>query len=208
MTVAASAAESQPFELTIREYNLPGIKDRELVQTHREVERLFRKVGIGIRWEHGEPDDPDAHQIHLSTRDAFAAKLPVPDRINVLILSDRQIGFAVHHLGEAFPFARSVRATVFSDNVYRTGFAFNVPGEVLLGYVIVHEVAHVLLRHVLLRSDTHSLGIMRTSWTEWDYEQIRRGTFDFGGADKAALRRAAQEFSHCASKILGSVCNH
>jgi hypothetical protein len=190
MTIAASA-ESQPFELTIREYNLAGIKDRELVQTHPEVERIFQKVGIGIRWERGGLAEPDAHQIHLSTRDSSAAKLPVTDRINVLILSDRQIGYALHRLGNAFPFAKSVQVRVFSDNVYRTGFGFKVPGEVLLGYVIAHQVTHVLLR-----SDEHSRGIMRTSWTEWDYEQIRRGSFDFGGADKAALRRAAHEGSH------------
>jgi hypothetical protein len=183
-----SRIESQPFELTIREYNLAGIKDRELVQTHREVERIFQKVGIAIRWERGRSAEPEAHQVNLSTRDWSAAKLPIPDRINVLILSNKQIGFAVHSLGNAFPFARSVQARVFSDNVCQTAFEFQVRPELLLGYVIAHE-----LGHVLLRSERHSFGIMRASWVVWDYEQMRRGALNFTVADKAVLRQAIED---------------
>jgi hypothetical protein len=153
MTGAASAAESQMFELTIREYNLAGIKDRELVQTHREVERVFRKVGIAIRWEYGEPDDPEAYHTESYSSGACKEKLPIPNRINIRILSNRQTRFARGPLGTSLPFgATGVQVTVFSDNVHQTSFELEISPEMMLGHVIAHEIGHVLLR-----SSHHSL---------------------------------------------------
>jgi hypothetical protein len=186
MTIAASAAESQPFALTIREYNLAGIKDRELVQTHREVERIFQKVGIAIRWEHGESDDPEAYNTESNSSDGRKEKLPIPNRISIRILSNRQTRFASRDLGTSLPFRTTgVQVTVFSDNVHQTSFELEISPEMLLGHVIAHEIGHVLLR-----SSHHSLGIMNAHWSRTDYYRMKCGGLDFTGADKATLQRA------------------
>jgi hypothetical protein len=81
--------------------------------------------------------------------------------------------------------------TVFSDNVHQTSFELEISPEMLLGHVIAHEI-----EHMLLRSSHHSLGIMNAPWSRTDYYWMKRGVLDFSAADKAAVRRAAQERSH------------
>jgi hypothetical protein len=189
MTGAATAGESQLFELTIREYNLAGVAKQELAEAHQQAQRILKEVGITIRWEEGEPSNPEAYVTDLSSPPSSRMNLPAPDRVVMRIVLNKGDRFSGGEMGKSLPFAaRGVQVTIVSDNIERVGYKTEIPVETLLAYVMVHEIGHVLLR-----SSGHSFGIMRANWTRWDYDQIRFGTLGFIATDKAALREAIQD---------------
>jgi hypothetical protein len=185
----ATAGESQLFELTIREYNLANVAKPELVAAHKEVLRIFRQIGIAIRWEDVDYSNPEAYEADRSAPTSSTIRLPAPDRIVLRIVLNKGDRFSEGEMGKSLPFAaRGVQVTIVSDNIERVGYKTEIPAETLLAYVMVHEIGHVLLR-----STGHSFGIMRANWTRWDYDQIRFRVLDFTPADKAAVRQSIQD---------------
>jgi hypothetical protein len=175
--------------LTIREYNLAGIAKPELVAAHKEVLRIFRQIGIAIRWEDVDYSNPEAYEADRSAPTSSTIRLPAPDRIVLRIVLNKGDRFSEGEMGKSLPFAaRGVQVTIVSDNIERVGYKTEIPAETLLAYVMVHEIGHVLLR-----STGHSFGIMRANWTRWDYDQIRFRVLDFTPADKAAVRQSIQD---------------
>jgi hypothetical protein len=187
----AGRTESNQFGLTLCEYNLANIPEARLATVHQEVQRIFKQIGVAVRWEQTDSSNPEAYQTDRSIPTPSTLTLPAPNRIVMRIVLNKKGQFAGGDMGKSLPFApKGVQVTIVSDNIERVADKTEVPLETLFAYVMVHEIVHVLLR-----STGHSFGIMRASWTRWDYEQIGFGILGFTAADKVALRRATQDWS-------------
>ena len=92
-------------------------------------------------------------------------------------------GFHPGALAYAAPYATSgTRIHVFLDRVQQT--AAEVPVGILLGYVIAHE-----LGHVLEGVDRHSAeGIMQARWKHAELERMLIRRFPFSPEDAALIR--------------------
>jgi hypothetical protein len=79
-------------------------------------------------------------------------------------------------LGYSFPF-EGIHMAAFCDRIgTKSDKSF---GPVFLGYVIAHEIGHLLAR-----SDMHSeSGIMKANWSRADFAQMRLGKLHFTSLD-------------------------
>lgn len=88
-----------------------------------------------------------------------------------------------------FTYLSVLDAGYLADAYYRTvelvAAEKNSDKAVLLGCVMAHELGHLLLGpgHV-------PNGIMRTAWTQRDFDAIATGGMKFGAAQRASIRRA------------------
>jgi hypothetical protein len=100
-------------------------------------------------------------------------------------------------LAMAMPYAASgVRIVIFYDRVEPLLRGHNSPQAKILGYVLAHEIAHVL-QGIARHSDT---GIMRARWLENDFKQMGIGALTFTGEDILLIRR------HLGPAVVSSNC--
>ena len=89
-------------------------------------------------------------------------------------------------LAMAMPYADSgVRVVIFYDRVTPLFRDHHAPAATILGYVLVHEIAHVL--QGVARHSEH--GIMRAHWTDLDYQWMSIGMLRFTTEDVQLIRR-------------------
>jgi len=92
---------------------------------------------------------------------------------------------ALDTLGEAFTSIDQPGyiVEVYYDAVLSVAFAKQIEPRALLGYVMAHELAHLMLgpRH------SHQ-GIMRAAWNSFDLAAMRQGCLRFTPAEAARLR--------------------
>ncbi|MGD0136417.1 MAG: hypothetical protein ABSE57_30615 [Bryobacteraceae bacterium] len=89
-------------------------------------------------------------------------------------------------LATAMPLADSgVRILVFYDRVKPLLVGHHAPEATILGYVLAHEIAHVL-QGIVRHSET---GIMRASWTDTDFKLMGVRLLMFTPEDAQLIRR-------------------
>jgi len=89
-------------------------------------------------------------------------------------------------LATAMPLADSgVRIVVFYDRVKPLLEGHHAPEATILGYVLAHEIAHVL-QGTARHSET---GIMRASWTDGDFQLMGTRLLTFTPEDVQLIRR-------------------
>jgi hypothetical protein len=89
-------------------------------------------------------------------------------------------------LAMAMPYAESgVRIVIFYDRVDPLLRGHNAPAATILGYVLAHEIAHVL-QGIARHSET---GIMRARWTNNDFKQMGIRVLIFTAEDVQLMRR-------------------
>ena len=161
MVMAAVAGAKSPAILTVRLYNTAAISAPELLAARRAAESILSDTGLRILFRHcGRPVSPhDAiDRCHESLK---------PSEVVVRVINAPQFTTTLHP--EAYGVAYVVRetnrgwlATVFSDRIDQAASRVGVDPGTLLGRVMAHEVAHLLLG-----SDYHGeAGLMRADWTD------------------------------------------
>ena len=92
-------------------------------------------------------------------------------------------------LGSATLLPSAPAISVFYRDVQELAQTYGVPPEVLFGFVIAHE-----LGHLLLGPDAHTcLGLMRPVWTRADVVNgVAQGQFRFSAAEGERIRRRLQ----------------
>jgi len=192
----ASAARKQAGEaespqipaLTVRLYDYSAAPRQVLVEAGRQASRVFAKAGIEVAWADCSVSDGG------SPRSPICDQAPSPQVIFVRMLSRAAaqryrvpkswFGFAQQATGEH---EHGVHATLFYDRAEQeqrraTGIEISV-GQ-LLGYVIAHEVGHLLLG-----VGSHApAGIMRVPWRKKELLQITRGELGFSSVERQTLR--------------------
>jgi|KBSSwiStaDraftv2_1062776.scaffolds.fasta_scaffold21587_2 hypothetical protein len=133
MVVCASGQAAEPVTLGIRVVDYTQRAGEALATAEHHVARVFGAAGITIVWREVPPT-------------AAAA----PDQVTVLILSEAMIeaktakdGIAPSVLGTAVP-PPTRRAWIFFRRIEDAAFQQDQSPGLVLGHVIVHEVAHMV----------------------------------------------------------------
>ena len=141
---------------------------------------LFHSIDIEIVWAKCEagPEGDDAVQQHYFTlrfRDGRPFIKPAAagnDTLGEAFLQADEGGFIVE------VYYQAVKALAADKDVELT---------TLLGFVIAHELGHLLL------GPAHAArGVMRAAWDRTDLEAIRRGSMKFSALEAAGMRCALQ----------------
>jgi hypothetical protein len=103
----------------------------------------------------------------------------------VAIVPHAPAGFSHVALATALPYADSgVRIMVFYDRVEPLLRGHHAPQATVLGYVLAHEIAHVL-QGIARHSER---GIMRARWTDNDFKQMGIKVLSFTPDDVQLIR--------------------
>jgi hypothetical protein len=167
---AAPSAKDPAMRVHVVDYAAAG--SEELAHAEREAERLWRGVGVALTWDIGEmPVDVEPSMSHRHPLDVTLVMLSA-DMAQRMIVSEHR-GDGV--LGRAVP--EALRAYVFYDRVKTIGAQFDVRRGDVLGRVVAHELAHLMLGHThshsgLFRAEP-DLGSAREAFDREDGAKIR-----------------------------------
>jgi hypothetical protein len=189
LTLISAAAIASSSEVEVRLYNLAHQPDFTVTNAKAVVERVFGGASLRITWTAGDPDDPDAHTVDYGGKMTCADEaLQAPVRVR--LISSTPVSVPPFVLGVAYPCSKSgIQVTIFSDHVEALSRELRAPIVTILGYAIVHE-----LGHVLLRSNSHSFtGIMKERWSRSDWNSATSHGLQFSEAQVAQLQRSASE---------------
>lgn len=164
-TVRGRLNRSQGARLTLRVYDYASIDPVLLERAKKVTEAIFEESGIGITWMdctplRGKLISPETCPLDMGTSDLVLRLFPRHMAMK-LAAPNEPLGFA-QECHETEP---ACELTVFYFRVDELAADGHRP-ELILGHVIAHEVAHVLI------GPGHSEeGIMRR---EWPREELRR----------------------------------
>jgi hypothetical protein len=148
--------------------------------SQRTASEIFRKIGIELTWR------PER-------------RWATPKGTNQAVVPDRELAIEVvahapsKHPGRALamavPYGDSrVRIVVFYDRVNSLLRCHQACPETVLGYVLAHEICHVL-QGIARHSET---GIMRAVWSSNDFDRMGTGGLTFSTDDIQLMRLAAE----------------
>lgn len=153
--------------LVLRIYDTSGTDQKEMNLARSTVHTVFNRAGIDVAWldcTHPSPGVNPGCDHAVGTTETI---------IRIIAGGSRQTG---RTLGYSFGDGHrnsACLATVLADRVDDVARRAQAEMGTLLGYVIVHEVGHILLG-----SDLHSpIGLMRADWS--DYEIRRNWLIDW-----------------------------
>jgi hypothetical protein len=139
---------------------------------------IFARIRVQLTWK-GEKQ-PAAKVV------AGCLGEPATDDLAVEIVHHAPASFSNLALAMAMPLADSgVRIVVFYDRVKPLLEGHHAPEATILGYVLAHEIAHVL-QGLVRHSET---GIMRARWTDSDFKLMGVRLLLFTNEDVQLIRR-------------------
>ena len=128
---------------------------------------------------------------------------PATHDLAVEIVPHAPASFSDVALAMALPYADSgVRIVIFYDRVEPLLRGHHAPEATILGYVLAHEIAHIL-QGIARHSET---GIMRARWTDNDLKQMGIRVLTFTPEDVQLIRRllAHRDASAGCSELLSA----
>lgn len=172
---ASLTAQTQTPTLKIHLYNDAGVSAKIVLQAKDRASEIFRQAGVITKWYDCSP----------KTASVPGCDSLEPDTISIRIRRDTgQIGegiFGAAFLGND---GHGQYADIFFDRIRRLSEDWKVSLPALFGYIVVHEIGHLLLG-----PNAHTwLGIMKASWTHEQLEKIGRGELWFSDKESKAMR--------------------
>ena len=141
--------------------------------------RIFARIGVELTWR-------SSHQRKTSKQAESCREESAARELGVEIVPHAPRNLSGFALAMAIPSADSgVSMTVFYDRVNPLLQQHRAPQAIVLGYVLAHEIAHVL-QGIARHSE---MGIMRARWTANDFGQMAIGALAFTTEDVALMRR-------------------
>ena len=148
-----------------------------LRDSQKAATAIFTRIRVQLAWT----DECSRACKNLTPSTGASA---IPD-IAVEIVAHAPDSFKEESLAMALPYADSgVRVVIFYDRVAPYLRNHHAPAETILGYVLAHEIAHVL-QGVARHSDS---GVMRARWTDLDYQWMSKGALRFATEDVQLIR--------------------
>ena len=140
-----------------------------------QAARLFERVDVTIVWA-------NSNRLTSVPSKPFVVDLTLLDHGNNPVTTDSV-------LGSATPLPSVPAISVFYRDVQELAHTYGVPSEILFGFVIAHE-----LGHLLLGPHAHTgLGLMRPVWSRADVVNgVAQGQFRFSAAEGERIRRRLQ----------------
>ena len=188
--VLADGAETSRGEpgraVTIRLYDYTEADPRLLVETRQVTSTILAGAGIAIRWEQCRTADLERYRDSSCRQPADASELQLriqlARRAKQFSRSAAQYGYAL------LPQSRSgfgVIAGVFVDRIRTLAREEGQDLHIVLGYLIAHEVGHLLLG-----SNSHAHhGIMLAKWKTTQLQQAQMRILRFTPAQEQLMRR-------------------
>jgi hypothetical protein len=140
---------------------------------------IFAKMRVQLSWRTGRQNQGQGRVVACADHSSICD-------ITVEIVAQAPPTVSGAALATAKPYAVSgVRICIFFDRVAPLLQGHHAPRATILGYVLAHEIAHVLqgdVRHT-------ETGIMRPRWTENDFNQMSNGVLTFAPGDVELIRR-------------------
>ncbi|MCC6392813.1 MAG: hypothetical protein IT167_19605 [Bryobacterales bacterium] len=182
----AFAHDAEPPTVTVHLYNLAGVPDGILNQATGIVHHLYAGTGVELKWVRqtasvARPGEGNAFRPRATPAEVSVRLLPKE-------LSDGLVRSGSAKLGFVYPGEKNAYrylATVLYDRVERAARElYDIPLPLLLGYIMAHE-----LGHLLLGPDAHARGtIMACPWDTGEFRFVKRDQLRFDQKQRAELR--------------------
>lgn len=164
---ALQATPNNP-QVIVSVYDQAGVPSNVLSRAERDTGRLLGQASVSVTWVNcpSGPSGVSAWGEKTAARQLMVRIVP-----RALTLSD--IAYGAAFLGSD---GRGEYADIFFDSVQRLrDEETQVSQALILGYVMAHE-----LGHLLLGSNAHSsLGVMRPHWSRTELQSISMGRLSF-----------------------------
>ncbi len=160
-------------EVSISLCDFDRLRPAALATAKDEAERVFRSAGVSVRWNGctgGPPRDNGAGFVVRLRTDTLpsARNLATFSALGGALLDSQHSGLA---------------AEAYWLGIGETARWQRIDAPTLLGFVIAHEVGHLILgeRH-------SSAGLMRGAWDRKALRELSRGWLKFSNQDAARMR--------------------
>jgi hypothetical protein len=173
--------QDQPRHLQVSLFNDAGVDSATLAEAQSRASAIFSHSGIEVDWLVCVPADPNDF---LPGRTACSA-LAWPSHLSVRI-RPRALHVSAETFGQAFVDAdgEGLYSNVYYQNLARSSGHRDLSDGELLGYVLAHE-----LGHLLLGTNSHSAsGIMQPRWDSSTLRPAALSSLRFTPAQSAVLR--------------------
>jgi hypothetical protein len=153
----SSSIAGEPRQITIRVFDTASVPDQSLANAQQIVDEVYERIGIRIHWLRG--DRETLRIVERETPVQVGRGCSALDSIDIKIQASMRGTIRTSILAKAYPFRRSgIRVHVPMVQLFKNSVVTGVPIDVLLGFVLAHEIGHILIG-----SDSHSSsGIMRS----------------------------------------------
>jgi hypothetical protein len=189
LSTAIVGQEPPRVKLSIVVYDSAHVGSKTTEYAEHVAGEILAKASIQSSWLAGPVEELGSLGMDFT---AYAAKACHPDlgqaTVRLQILPHAPAGLPAQALGFSLPCARSgVQVTILADRVATVSETAGPTFGRVLGYVMAHEVGHVLLQ-----SDTHTTaGLMKGIWSKSDWQRAAVSVVSFSLAEArqiAALR--------------------
>ena len=171
---------TEAAELTVRYYNEAQVSAKALAVAVETANLALRQAGITARWvdcyadasacRYGDEFAVVELTIAVTAKDAPAFSGTTNFTMGVSLLPEKGTG---------------VHAKVLWNRVTRYAKAYDVPAARVLGFVMAHEIGHLLMN-----TGAHSReGIMKAGWSGKDISLLAGRRLAFQGHEAAMMRR-------------------
>ncbi|HEV2492819.1 MAG TPA: hypothetical protein VG204_07060 [Terriglobia bacterium] len=175
-SLSAPPSEAPDLTIGLHVYDYAQVESKEMARAESEASRVLERVGIKTAWlscsaSGIEPQNTQACPSVDGRVPALALRILPRAMAERMGRADGPLGFAqlADDGGPGFV------ANVFYHRVESLAVDLACSPAVILGYVLAHEIGHLLLG-----TNSHSpYGIMRSHWTEKDLLSASAGRFGF-----------------------------
>jgi hypothetical protein len=164
-TVAIAQAQDRKVTVELQ-YDVQEIPSITIVKAKTVAEQIFASIGVKLRW--------------TSRGDSSIGPT------NVVIIDRGQMESHRGALAYSQPFLDAAPIHVLYDRIPDPDPSSLFARGAVLGHVIAHE-----LSHVLQRGDWHAKsGLMKATWSAFDFHQMTRSPLFFTSEDAQRIRAA------------------
>jgi hypothetical protein len=180
----ASAEPVEPLTIELVVVNHAQVPERIVSRGRAEAVRIYRSLGINLV-SSVTGEFSVAPQL-IVTIVSKPSDVPLSDELASKSVHERVLGVAPGHQNR-----RDLAVWAFYARIENTGTMRGIDPGVLLGYVIAHEIGHLLLPY-----DAHSeSGIMRAAWDKAQATNAVMGTLTFDRGQAALIRRSVAKLA-------------
>jgi hypothetical protein len=192
--VATDEAAAMTSEITVRVYNYAAVPEQRMARAQQHAAAVFAKADLQPRWvdcrlSGAEPIKDAACEEPLRPTDVvlrilpqkMAARLPVKAAICGFALPAKYLGFGI----------ATVLYQRVDELVSRGSFSTdgNSARALVLGYIIAHEVGHLLLG----KGSHAARGLMSFPWNKKELKEAAWGGLLFTRGQKRRIQAALLE---------------
>ncbi len=195
--VSVAWPKPAPSTATVRVsvYNDVGVPVGSLIKAEKIATSVFADAGMNVEWINCPLQTPTLSD------GAACRKAIFPNNLQMRIVA-RPISLSDSAFGVSYMSADGVGCytNVFFERVEQLQRTFKQSSAVVLGHVMAHEIAHLLLG-----TNSHSaFGIMRAHWYRQDLDSASRGGLLFTGTESKRMREKVLAASQANSEMMAA----